>query len=290
MARIRTIKPEFWSSEQIMECSRDARLLFVGLWNFADDAGRMAYSAKRIKAQVFPSDDLTADDIHGLITELTRNGLTLLYAVDGKEYLAITGWHNQVINRPQPSKTPPPTKGRSLSEHGTLIDGREGKGREGKGEESIKSSPVSGTARACEGQTDEAGLLRTELVKIFENANSPNPVNTDRAEVWIAQGYDPKLIAAVARDVVAKKPDLRSLNYLDNPIREAHEKRPKIGDHAPPQDEKITEPRKAEIMVRLWKKGTWPHDWGPEPNRAGCRIVPELLNQLGITPASEAAQ
>lgn len=39
MARIRTIKPEFWTAEQVMELSRDARLLFIGMWNFCDDAG-----------------------------------------------------------------------------------------------------------------------------------------------------------------------------------------------------------------------------------------------------------
>lgn len=31
MARIRSIKPEFWVSEQIGECSTNARLTFIGL-------------------------------------------------------------------------------------------------------------------------------------------------------------------------------------------------------------------------------------------------------------------
>jgi hypothetical protein len=31
MAWIRTVKPEFWSSEQIGECSVQARLTFFGL-------------------------------------------------------------------------------------------------------------------------------------------------------------------------------------------------------------------------------------------------------------------
>ena len=39
MARIRTIKPEFWTSEQVVDCSPTARLLFIGLWNFCDDGG-----------------------------------------------------------------------------------------------------------------------------------------------------------------------------------------------------------------------------------------------------------
>ena len=32
MPRIRTIKPEFWTDEKIIELSLPARLLFIGLW------------------------------------------------------------------------------------------------------------------------------------------------------------------------------------------------------------------------------------------------------------------
>lgn len=108
MARIRTIKPEFWTSEQVMECSPNARLAFIGIWNFCDDAGRMPASAKQIKALVFPSDDFTSANVRGMLDELERNGLVRLYVVDGKEFLAVTGWHHQKIDRPQKPKTPEP--------------------------------------------------------------------------------------------------------------------------------------------------------------------------------------
>lgn len=75
MARIRSIKPEFWTSAQVMECSPNARLLFIGLWNFADDVGRMALSPKRIKAQIYPSDDFTSADVRRMIDELASNRL-----------------------------------------------------------------------------------------------------------------------------------------------------------------------------------------------------------------------
>ncbi|KKK60207.1 hypothetical protein LCGC14_3026700, partial [marine sediment metagenome] len=39
MARIRTVKPDFWTSEDVAAVSRNARLLFIGLLNFADDVG-----------------------------------------------------------------------------------------------------------------------------------------------------------------------------------------------------------------------------------------------------------
>ena len=65
MARIRTIKPEFWTDEKIVELSAFARLLFIGLWNFADDAGRMEFSAKRLKMQIFPADDVDISALFG---------------------------------------------------------------------------------------------------------------------------------------------------------------------------------------------------------------------------------
>ena len=52
MARIRTVKPEFWASEQVMECSPIARLLFIGLWNFCDDAGNHPLSEKTLRDYV----------------------------------------------------------------------------------------------------------------------------------------------------------------------------------------------------------------------------------------------
>ena len=56
MSRIRTVKPEFWTSEQIIACSPIARLLFIGLWNFCDDNGVHPASYIRLKAEVFPPD------------------------------------------------------------------------------------------------------------------------------------------------------------------------------------------------------------------------------------------
>lgn len=135
MARIRTIKPEFWTSEQVMECSPNARLLFIGLWNFADDRGRMALSPKRIKAQVFPSDDFTSADVRRMIDELTSNGLLRTYVVDDDEYLAVTGWHHQKIDRPQDARTPEPPDGDSPNGRRTFGVGREGKGEDRKGKD-----------------------------------------------------------------------------------------------------------------------------------------------------------
>jgi hypothetical protein len=142
MARIRSIKPEFWTSEQVMECSLNARLMFIGMWNFADDLGRLPLSAKTIKAMIFPSDDISSETILGMIDELSVNGLLLTYRVEDRDYLQITGWQHQRIDKPQPGKCPSPVNGYSKNVRGTVATER--KGEEGKGEERNSDAIASG--------------------------------------------------------------------------------------------------------------------------------------------------
>jgi hypothetical protein len=134
MARIRTIKPDFWSDDVITECSLSARLLFIGTWNFADDSGNLDRSAKQIKARVFPVDNI---DCEPLIQELLSHGLLIEYSVSGKTYLHINGFDkHQVINRPSKPTCPEyapnlASEKHSVSPHVPLTT--EGKGKEGKG-------------------------------------------------------------------------------------------------------------------------------------------------------------
>lgn len=168
MARIRSIKPEFWTSQQVMECSPVARLMFIGLWNFADDRGRHPHNAKQIKALIFPSDDITVDAVTGLLAELAEHGLISTYDVNGKRYLAITGWHHQKIDRPQDPKYPAPpafversTNDRDSSSN--VRDGEEKRGEEGKGESSLRSDSRARASRpSVEGSRIEPDWTPTE--------------------------------------------------------------------------------------------------------------------------------
>jgi len=155
MARIRTIKPEFWTSEQVVECSPTARLLFIGLWNFCDDAGNHPASAKTIKMQIFPGDDIPLSSIDGLLQELVNNGLLARYESEGRQYFHVTGWHHQKIEKPS-FKYPKPSFG-ELSANGRRqsAPGMEGKGEEGKGEEGKGGDVSPSDARAVD---DEARL------------------------------------------------------------------------------------------------------------------------------------
>jgi len=129
MARIRTIKPDFWTDEHIVELSAFARLLFIGLWNFADDDGRMEYSPKRIKMQIFPADPLPIVEI---FDELLREGLVEVYSVDGKEFLQVKNFSkHQKIDKRAASKTPAPQQIPPVPPESPQLPPTEGNGMEG---------------------------------------------------------------------------------------------------------------------------------------------------------------
>lgn len=89
MARIRSLKPEFWSDEKLAKrVSRDARMLYLGLWNLADEHGRVRGSLHYLKSQVFMyDDDLTNDDVGRLVAELVAAERVQRYVVDDETYL-----------------------------------------------------------------------------------------------------------------------------------------------------------------------------------------------------------
>lgn len=139
MARIRTVKPEFWTSEQVAECSTITRLLFIGMWNFCDDGGNHPASLKSLKMQVFPSDDIQLSEIGTMIDELVKNELITQYTVNNKDYWHVLGWKHQKIEKPN-YKHPEyfPTNSKPIDDHSSndslpVDPVMESKGMEGKG-------------------------------------------------------------------------------------------------------------------------------------------------------------
>lgn len=110
MARIRTIKPDFFASEDVSRLPLRARLTWVGLWTHADDHGRAKDVLGLLKAAIWPlDDDVTLDDIEEDLCELADQHRIVRYEVDGRHYIAIVNWHvHQAINRPKASDIPRP--------------------------------------------------------------------------------------------------------------------------------------------------------------------------------------
>lgn len=107
MGRIRTIKPEFPQSETIGKLSRDARLLFIQLWTFADDSGRARAASRMLASLLYPYDDDAPDLIDGWLLELETHACIRLYEVEGSKYLEIINWSkHQKVEKPSASRLP----------------------------------------------------------------------------------------------------------------------------------------------------------------------------------------
>lgn len=71
MPKIRGFKPDLWTDEDFVELSPFARLLWMGMWNYACDNGHLADKSKQIKMRVLPTDDVNCAE---LLRELETNG------------------------------------------------------------------------------------------------------------------------------------------------------------------------------------------------------------------------
>jgi len=219
VARIRTIKPEFWTSEQIVECSRDARLLFIGLWNFCDDGGVHPASIKRIKMEIFPGDDLTADDLQNLVDELVDNELVDVFESQGKTYWHVASWDkHQKIDRP--SYKFPQFVERSTNDHRTIDDRSppERKGTETEGSlketEEGSSKPFSGKSAFAPLTADSLSDPEQVLEWLIEQQDKGSPVvSNSQADVinvlaaahQVTHSKSAKNPPAVFASIVAKR-------------------------------------------------------------------------------------
>ncbi|SDP10532.1 hypothetical protein SAMN04515671_2946 [Nakamurella panacisegetis] len=111
--RIRSIKPEFWSSEDIAAHDWPTRLLFVGLWQYVDDNGVGRDVEKLICADLFPLEDDPRETLATVsrgLQHLFSTGLIVRYVTaDGRPFLYVTGWEHQKIDRPNKPRYPLPT-------------------------------------------------------------------------------------------------------------------------------------------------------------------------------------
>lgn len=185
MARIRTIKPDFWTDESVVECSPLARLLFIGLWNFADDEGRMVYSPVRVKLQILPADNC---DISKLIEELASRRMVLIYQVESVSYLAIPGFpKHQKIDKRTASKLPEPPRVSPNPSESLRIPTTEGNGMEGNGKEKSIVGQVPDVAPRSELKSKAKELLGFLNAKTGRNFE-PVAVNLERIEARLKEG------------------------------------------------------------------------------------------------------
>jgi hypothetical protein len=152
MARIRTVKPEFFRHEKLFDAEKESglplRLAFAGLWTAADREGRFRWTPRALKLDCLPFDDV---DFSRVLDALATRGFIVRYEAGGTEYGAIPGWkrHQVINNREAASSIPGPNNISTLTREARVDDASstplvqvqgEGKGREGKGKGNPKLS------------------------------------------------------------------------------------------------------------------------------------------------------
>lgn len=174
MARIRTIKPSFFTSFAMAEHPHSTRLTFIGLWTYVDDEGRAPDDPRLIKGAIWPLDDaMTTKKVEAELKRLATAGQIIRYEACGRRYLAITQWKDhQRINRPTPSSHPSPLTDEYAIPHGPLTStsrsphgadsepsrpegNKEGKREEGTGRQEQGQPPTPFAAQPVENITDD---------------------------------------------------------------------------------------------------------------------------------------
>lgn len=193
MARIRSIKPSFFTSHVISELSLSARLTFIGLWTHADDEGRAVDDARLIKAAVWPLDDKhTVRKVEADLAELAKANLIDRYEVKDRRYLRICSFaEHQKPNRPQESALPPPEQftERAVNEQGQTTE---------------PAGTTHPRSRSSRGEEKEGNDARFDA---FWSAYPRHVEKRKAFKIWQARvrdGTDPDVMINAARCYAAK--------------------------------------------------------------------------------------
>lgn len=160
MARIRTIKPEFFKHSGLFDLEQETalpiRLAFAGLWTCSDRDGRFKWRPRELKIDILPYDEC---DFSRVLDALETRGYIVKYASGTEHFGYVPTWtEHQFINNKEPkSGLPNPPENQAVDVNVTreprvedVSDtrgvkegkGKEGKGKEGKGKEGEDAPPA----------------------------------------------------------------------------------------------------------------------------------------------------
>lgn len=161
MPRIRSIKPEFWDSEDVAAASLRARLLYIAMWNWADDYGIGDATPIRLLGFAFPHDDVAVSEVPTLCEEISERFGVVFYKHQGRAYFYIPSWEeHQRTEKKAKQRVPFPhdlenpaipgflkTAADSPTPSGGSSDAGKGKEERGTGEEGTLLPDKSGDAQ-----------------------------------------------------------------------------------------------------------------------------------------------
>jgi len=102
MARIRSIKPDFFRDDKISKLSHEAALFFVGMWCFASDQGVITSDARALSL-LMPT--FRPQVIKHILRSLFREGL--IGVSEDAQLVLVLGWKHQKIDKPRAGKINP---------------------------------------------------------------------------------------------------------------------------------------------------------------------------------------
>jgi hypothetical protein len=107
--RARNIKPGFFKNEILVTLPFEYRLLFIGLWCYADKEGRFEDRPIKIKIDLFPCDNV---DVDKGIQVLHESGFLTRYTHENMRFCEITAWskHQHPHIKESESTIPAPCK------------------------------------------------------------------------------------------------------------------------------------------------------------------------------------
>jgi hypothetical protein len=142
MARIRTIKPEFFKDYKLWKAEDESKLplrtAYSGLWCQCDREGRFEWIPEQLKIEVLPYDK---NDFLRVLDALVTRGFVQKYESNGEVFGCIPSFkrHQVINNKERPSELPEPpeintlTRDHRVDDAKSTRDERVTQGREGKG-------------------------------------------------------------------------------------------------------------------------------------------------------------
>jgi hypothetical protein len=119
MPRIRSIKPEFWDSPGTIAASLRGRLLYIAMWNWADDYGIGDGNLPRLISFAFPGDDVPAADLPQLSAEMSDRFGVVWFLHEGRPYYWIPSWEkHQRTEKKARQRVPFPEVGKPAPDQG----------------------------------------------------------------------------------------------------------------------------------------------------------------------------
>lgn len=184
MSRIRTIKPEFFSSEDIVTLTPLSRLFYIALWCEADREGRLDWKLKTFKFRYFPGDNC---DIEAMAKELIDAGLVVTYEANGMQLAEIPTFKtHQVINNREAEST---RLSRVEVASKSPLVGREGK--EGKGRE--------GASQSCDDEKPSKKKPQTKLPNNFSISDGIRSWAATNGHSHLEQRFDNFILSCQAK-------------------------------------------------------------------------------------------